>query len=127
MPSYDASRFHPPAPVAPVTLRDPNTGATLSGIQMQLDIGADVTLIPRAAIERLGVSPEADQRFELIGFDGTRSFAPVATLQVIFLRRAYSGHYMLIDGESGILGRDILNHLALLFDGPRQQWSEHLP
>ena len=27
----------------------------------------------------------------------------------------------------GIMGRDILNCLALLLDGPQQQWSEHSP
>jgi hypothetical protein len=32
---------------------------------------------------------------------------------------------MIVDGQSGILGRDILNQMALMFDGPRQQWSEH--
>jgi hypothetical protein len=127
MPSYDASGYHPPAPTALVTLHDPNQGASLPGVPMLLDLGADVTLLPRAAIERLGVSPEGDQRFGLIGFDGTKSLAPVVTLHVILLRRAFRGHYMVIAGESGILGRDILNQLVLLFDGPRQQWSEHSP
>jgi hypothetical protein len=94
---------------------------------MLLDIGSDVTLVPRAAIERLGVAIETDPSIELIGFDGTRSVAPLARVLVILLRRAYRGRYMLVEGESGILGRDILNQLALLFDGPRQQWSEHGP
>jgi hypothetical protein len=33
----------------------------------------------------------------------------------------------LTEEERGILGRDILNHVMVLLDGPRQQWSEHLP
>jgi hypothetical protein len=33
-----------------------------------------------------------------------------------------------LTGEKrGILGRDILNHVSLLLDGPRQQWAERLP
>jgi hypothetical protein len=127
MPNYDALGFHPPAPTAVVTLQDLDHGASLSGVPMLLDTGADVTLLPRTAVERLGVPPEADQSFELIGFDGTRSFAPVVTLQVVLLRHGFRGHYLLIDGESGVPGRDILNHLVLLLDGPRQQWSQELP
>jgi len=37
MPSYDASHFDPPAPLARITLRIPNNGATLSGVPMLLD------------------------------------------------------------------------------------------
>ena len=90
-----------------------------------LDTGADITLLPRAAVERLGVPPLAGQRYELMGFDGSKSVAPAAILEVIFLKRAFRGQYLLIEDERGILGRDILNHLTLLMDGPRQQWWEH--
>ena len=31
---------------------------------------------------------------------------------------------MLIDQEWGIMGRDVLNHVALLLDGPKLTWSE---
>ena len=31
---------------------------------------------------------------------------------------------LLIEAEHGILGRDILNDVTVLLDGPRQQWSE---
>jgi hypothetical protein len=48
-------------------------------------------------------------------------------LNVLFLQRAFRGRYLLIAEERGIMGRDILNHLSLLLDGPRQQWAEHAP
>jgi hypothetical protein len=54
MPAYDASLFMPPAPVARVTLRHPETGARLPDVLMLMDSGADVTLIPRDAVSRLG-------------------------------------------------------------------------
>jgi predicted aspartyl protease len=125
MPSYDASHFDPPAPVARVTLRNPHNGATVSNVLLLLDTGADVTLLPRMAVERLGVPLLANQRYELMGFDGSKSFAPVVMLDTIFLQRAFRGRYLLIEEERGILGRDILNHVMVLLDGPRQQWSEH--
>jgi Aspartyl protease len=124
MPSYDASDFDPPAPVARVVLRHPQSGATVSDVAVLLDTGADVTLLPRTAVERLGVPLLPDQRYELLGFDGSKSFAPVVLLDLLFLRRAFRGRYLLIEAERGILGRDILNHVILLLDGPRQQWSE---
>lgn len=66
-----------------------------------------------------------DQRYELMGFDGSKSFAPVVTLDMIFPKRVFRGRYLLIEEACGILGRDILNHVALLLDGPQRQWVEH--
>jgi predicted aspartyl protease len=122
--SYDASDFDPPAPVARVVLRHPHSGATLSDVPRLLDTGADVTLLPRTAVERLGVPLLPDQRYELMSFDGSKSFVPVVMLDLLFLRRAFRGRYLLIEAARGILGRDILTHVTLLLDGPRQQWSE---
>ena len=127
MPTYDASHFDPPAPVAHVTLRNPHSGATVSDVLLLVDTGADITLLPRLAVEQLGIPLLADQRYELMGFDGSKSFAPVVMLDMLFLRRAFRGRYLLIEAERGILGRDILNHVTVLLDGPRRQWSEQAP
>lgn len=48
-----------------------------------------------------------------------RLFAPLVLLQ-----RTFRGRLLLIDQEWGILGRDILNHLSLVLDGPNQTWGE---
>jgi hypothetical protein len=96
-------------------------------VLLLLDTGADVTLVPRVAVERVGVPPLADQRYELLGFDGSKSFAPVVVLDVIVLRRAFRGRHLLTDDERGILGRDVLNLFFLLLDSPLQQWMEHSP
>jgi hypothetical protein len=52
MPAYDAEHFDPPAPVASVTLRHLVTGVSLSDVPMLMDSGADVTLLPRDAVEK---------------------------------------------------------------------------
>ena len=127
MPPYDASHFDPPAPVARVTLRNQQTGATVPDVLLLVDTGADITLLPRAAVERSGVPLPVGQQYELMGFDGSRSFAPVVTLDLVFLLRAFRGRYLVVDEERGILGRDILNHVSLLLEGPQQQWSVHSP
>lgn len=124
---YDGSHSDPPAPVARVTLRGPDGVATVTDVLLLLDTGADVTLLPRGAVERLGVAVQADGSYELMGFDGTRSSAPFADLDMIFQGRAFRGRYLLTEEGCGILGRDVLNHLTLLLDGPKQQWSPHPP
>ena len=127
MPSYDASHFDPPAPVARVMLRNPHSGATVSDVLLLVDTGADITLLPRTAVEPLGVPLLAGQQYELMGFDGSTSFALVVMLDLLFLQRAFRGRYLLTEEERGIMGRDILNHVMMLLDGPHQQWLEQGP
>ena len=125
MPSYDATDCDPPAPVAQVILRNVDSGEMVADVLLLLDTGADVTLLPRDTIEQLGVQPLAGQHYELTAFNGSTVSAPVVMLDLLFLKRAFRGRYLLIDERRGILGRDVLNHLVLLLDGPQQRWSEH--
>jgi hypothetical protein len=127
MPSYDTSRFAPPAPVAEVTLRNPTGGERVSGIMLLMDTGADVTLLPQKAIQQIGLLAVRGEHYELMGFEGSKSLAPVAVLDLVFLKRVFRGRYLLIEEDIGVLGRDVLNHMGLLLDGPRQQWSERSP
>lgn len=124
MPDYDGTLFNPPAPLARVSLRHPESGFVISDVVMLLDTGADVTLLPRAVIEQLGVGIVQDESYELQGFDGTVSVAQVVQIDLLFLRRAFKGKFLLIDQEWGLLGRDILNHVTLVFDGQRLNWEE---
>lgn len=124
MQGYDSVVFSPPAPLARVTLRDPGSGTAVSDILMLLDTGADVTLIPRSSVDQLGLAPDAEEGYELMGFDGTRSLAQVIRLDLVFLNKTFKGRFLLVDQEWGLIGRDVLNHLSLLFDGPRLQWGE---
>ncbi len=123
MQTYESARFSPPAPVAAVILRNPENGAIVSDIPMLVDTGADVTLVPTSFVRQLGVVVSAGN-YELTGFDGTRSFAQSAQFHLELLGKTFKGRFLLIDQEWGLLGRDILNHLSLVFDGPRQSWGE---
>jgi hypothetical protein len=125
MSDYDSTHFDPPAPVATVTLFDPQSGAAVRDVPLLMDTGADITLLPRRAAERLGVAVSMDLDHELEGFDGNRSHATAAEQALIVLGRGYHGRFLLIEEDCGIMGRNLLNKLTLLLDGPRQQWSEH--
>jgi hypothetical protein len=124
MPAYNVKQFDPPAPVAYVTLRHPATGASLSDVPMLMDTGADVTLLPRLYVDRLSVAPVKDKTYELQGFDGSISRAETVLLELVFLGRKFKGQFLLIDQPVGIMGRNILNAIALLLDGPCELWEE---
>ena len=124
MATYDDHFFNPPAPVARVTLRDSTNGKTVSQVPMLLDSGADVTLIPQQSVIWLGVSVEPDTGYEVTGFDGRTSVAQVVNLDLIFLRRAFRGRFLVGNQEWGVVGRDVLNHVSVLLDGPGLVWNE---
>ena len=125
MPAYDTRLFHPPAPLARVTLRNPETGKTVSDVPMLVDSGADVTLLPQQSLTPLGIKLEPGAGYEVMGFDGKKSVVRVVTLDFVFLRRAFKGRFLVGDQAWGILGRDVLNHVTLVLDGPRLRWDEH--
>jgi hypothetical protein len=91
---------------------------------MLLDSGADVTLLPQSAVQRLGVASQQAEGIELVGFDGRRSTAPVVRVDLGLLGKTFKGRYLTFDQECGILGRDVLNHLVILLDGPASSWHE---
>ena len=99
MPAYDASLFDPPAPLAQVSLRNPQNAATLSGVPMLLDSGADATLVPATSANQLGLATDADEVYELMGFDGSTSIASIVQLEMLFLQRTFRGRFLLIDQE----------------------------
>ena len=124
MPEYDSENFDPPAPVAHVTLRDSATGATLSDVLMLLDTGADVTFLPRDAVDQLGIEPVDDKVYEVEGFSGETRFVEVARLELLFLGKKFKGQFLLTNQPIGILGRNILNSVHLILDGFHKQWNE---
>lgn len=125
MTKYDES-YEPPAPIARVALRKIETGERIKDIPVLLDTGADISLLPISLVESLEIKPLQNESFRLEGFDGSRLSAEVYHLQVIFLGKRFTGEFCTIDTEIGILGRDILNQVSILFDGLNLTWQEQL-
>lgn len=119
---YDES-FEPPAPIAKIVLRNVETGERVKDVSMLLDTGADISLLPQSAIKSLKIEPLQNESFRLEGFDGSQTSAEVFYLQVIFLGKRFTGKYCAIDSEIGILGRDVLNQVSILFDGKNLEWK----
>jgi hypothetical protein len=124
MPSYDAQRFDPPAPVAIVALLAEDGQRSLNDVVMLIDSGADVSLIPEWSVRSLALEVREEQGYELMAFDGGTSAARSVQCELVFLGRAYGGSYLVLDDDVGILGRDVLNQVSLVLDGPRLKWRE---
>src|SRR5260370_6214830 len=122
MQAYDAARFNPPAPLALVTVESEQLSIVIHDVPMLLDTGADVSLLPRSQVAPLA-SADAKQ-YELEAFDGTKSTAPAITAELRFLGKSFRGQFLLIDNWHSVLGRNVLNNLSLLLDGPSRKWME---
>jgi len=50
---YDSKNYDPPAPIAYVTLRNPQNGTVIPNVPLLVDTGADATLLPLSAVSNL--------------------------------------------------------------------------
>ena len=120
---YEAHGFIPPAPLARVRLCSIETGAEVTEVPMLLDTGADVSLVPCSQAVLLGLQSDPNRRYELLGFDETMSTAPVVRLELRLFGRRFRGQFLLIEQDWGIIGRNILNQVIVLLDGPSLVWD----
>ena len=124
MPAYDDRQFDPPAPVARVDLRNPESRVTVSDIPMLIDTGADMTFLPMTAVVNLNLQIASAEGYTLRAFDGTSSVGTAVKADMLFLGRTLRGLYLVRDSDIGILGRDVLNHFVILIDGPGLAWQQ---
>jgi Aspartyl protease len=62
----DDPHYQPPAPVASLTLRTlDGRDLSISKVLALVDTGADVTVLPRWAVEQLGMTPQPDGGVQL--------------------------------------------------------------
>ncbi len=123
MSNYDSVYFALPAPTAYLTLRNFENTAEVINVPMLLDTGADATLLPRIFVEKLGLPMSSTEMFELEAFDKTVSQSAVIRLQMIFAERSFRGEFLIIEQDYGIIGRNVLNSLKILFDGHKLNWE----
>jgi predicted aspartyl protease len=122
MPAYDGERFSPAAPVATVSVRNIDSEATIDGVRMVFDTGADITALPRAVVDALAL-PDGDRAYEVMAYDNTVKACRSVRAEVVFMRGHFKGHFVVLDQDIGVLGRNILNHLVVTLDGPRLEWE----
>ena len=122
MPAYD-DRFAPAAPVALVKVSNPDGEIALADVPMLIDSGADATLLPRSVVAPLGLVSTGEP-YQLEAFDGSTSESEAVRAVVVFLNKTFRGRFFVVESEVGVIGRNILNHVRLLLDGPGLNWEE---
>lgn len=116
--------YSPPAPIATIKLRNAETLETIAGVPMFLDTGSDITILPEAFCNKIGVEVSDSEFLTLESFDGKESVAFYVWLEFIFLNKLFRGNFLGYDHKEGIVGRDILNEFSILFDGQNLAWNE---
>src|SRR5262245_21759990 len=112
------TQVSPPAPFVLVTLRNPFTGQESPNVPAQIDPPADRTVLPDALVSALGL--------EFTGSSLFRGFGGVLTRRPLYgvLLGVHTFPPRLIEVLSHpdepwvLLGRDVLNEIRALLDGP---------
>jgi predicted aspartyl protease len=65
-----SSTYSPPAPIAKIALKKIETEERLRDVEVFIDTGSDITLLPKTALDSLGFDPSEVEKFILSGFDG---------------------------------------------------------
>ena len=113
---YDTS-LQPPAPVVDVVIRNPYASGPEYGCRALLDTAAEISVVPQSAVETLLVA-EA-QRISARSWDGSRQEALTYIVRIEFEGGVVPFvEAVAADRPTALLGRDVLNLLRLLLDGP---------
>lgn len=118
---YD-HRFDPPAPVVQVTMRHIVQQRRRFTTAALLDTGSDVTAIPASLVQRLQLIPFSRLQLEDVSGE-TRTVLTYAlhlTIGELTLPRL---EVIQTGLDQAILGRDVLNHLYVLLNGPELAFS----
>lgn len=101
-------------------------------LKMLIDTGADCCCIPMSAVleleDKLGTTLPYDM-VRVEGHDGRGGLVKKYFLGLEAHGIGESGEigFVVIRSDLGIIGRDIVNNYAMLFDGPNSQWSTLVP
>jgi hypothetical protein len=112
--------FAPPAPFVQVVVRKPNTDQASTDVPAQLDCAADRTVIPGRLVDDLELTSVRQIMVEGLGGAVHTLEAFVVHIQIHDLP-AISVEVVAHEDESYVLlGRDVLNRLRVVLDGPNR-------
>lgn len=115
-----SSHYFPPVPVLHVRLHVPDTSQGYGPIKAVMDFGADMTIVPLNWLEQIG-APEMDE-VRIRGYWGKR--IDVTTYLVDIQIGSVTLPAIEVAGDpystEVLLGRNVLNVLVLLLDGPKR-------
>ena len=112
--------YEPPFPAAPVVLRNSEEGLCTEKVQALLDTGSDGSLVPIAYLEEILAPPMADTHIRSRW--GKWRAAQLFAVDIELGNLRLPGIFVVGDeqGKEIVLGRNVLNKLRLLLDGPAE-------
>lgn len=114
---YD-TRYEPPFPAMPISLVNKEESLTISVENALLDTGADGTLVPIAHLQEILAPALTDARIR--SHWGEWRIVQLFAVNIEFGDLSLPNVFVIGDeqGEDVILGRNVLNKMRLLLDGP---------
>lgn len=118
-PGYNAN-FFPPAPVVPVVFVVLPHEAKSAEVSALLDTGADVTIVPKRLLQSVGARPLDFLRIR--SYIGEQRSVRSYAVDVIVNGITLPGIEIIGDDvPEPLRGRDVLNRLRIVLDGPPQK------
>jgi len=120
---YELSE-HPPAPYLDIQVAPAGEIDRSISCRAKLDSGASLTVIPLALADDLEllVTDYVDVR----AYDGHITTRPIYEVDIIIGSRVFSNVLVTSSHRMNVLlGRDVMNRLRLVLDGPRQRLEVH--
>ncbi len=118
-----AAAYQPPFPAAPIVLRNSEEGLRTEQVQALLDTGSDGSLVPIAYLEEILAPPLVDTHIRSHWGEWRAAQLFVVDIELGNLR--LPGVFVVGDeqGSEIVLGRNVLNKLRVLLDGPVGQYD----
>ncbi|MBI2926010.1 MAG: retroviral-like aspartic protease family protein [Verrucomicrobia bacterium] len=112
-------QLSPPAPFVHVSLQGLEGSGAIADLPAQLDTAADMTVIPAALADRLGLVPFGTVQVSAFGGLLTTECTLLARVQIRDHEPEVVKLVSSADETHILLGRDVLNRHRLVLDGPR--------
>ncbi len=110
-----------PFPALDMTVQSPTTEAKLK-IQFRVDTGADITVVPRTVIERLGITVEGEVL--IADYDNRVKHYDIHLLDLLLGRVRFKNVEVIpSESESALIGLDVLDQLKVTLDGRKRLLS----
>lgn len=114
--TYDET-YHPAMPMVEITLFSPDTGLSVGPIKAMVDSGSDGTSVPESFLDEIGELSIGTVLMSGIWGERKRVNRYLVTAE-IGPHRLYGIHVVGVPDSVGfIVGRNILNHLAITLNG----------
>ena len=118
--NYDDLRFFPPAPVLPVVFVALPHETKSMETQGFVDTGADATIVPKRLLQSIQARPLLSRYVR--SYIGEQRVVRTYAVDVIVAGVTLPAIEVIGDDvPEPLIGRDVLNRLRLILDGPRQK------